>query len=178
MAQLGCMHPVRDGQRRERVGEAPSRPRRPLARDGIRRPEEDTDAVGSATRSSRAAILCVDDEPDALAVLGWFLTGEGFRAITACSGAEALLRMQQQLPIITDYMMPGMTGLELCRRLRVCEETRHTPIILHTALRLPPVSWLYDWTLIKPTDLDVFATEIRALLARTHRWCVGSRARP
>lgn len=73
---------------------------------------------------SRVTILCVDDEPDAVAVLDWFLTREGFGVITAGSGVEALLRVQQRLPdfIITDNMMPGMSGLELCRHLRVRDD--------------------------------------------------------
>ena len=105
-----------------------------------------------------------------MAILDLFLTREGFSVITAGSGAEALMRVQQRLPdfIITDNMMPGMSGLELCRRLRMREDARHIPIILYTALRLPAVSWLYDRMLVKPTDLDVFVSTIRSLLARAH----------
>lgn len=124
------------------------------------------EADASGVPFSRSIILCVDDDPDALTILSLFLTGEGFLVITAGSATEALVRMQQRLPdfIITDYTMPGMSGLELCRRLRDCEETRGIPIILYTAMGLPAASRLYDRTFLKPTDLDVFAGEIRRLL--------------
>lgn len=142
----------------------------PPSAAGIAYRPEDADAPAPAPPLSAATILCVDDEPDVVAVLDWFLTREGFGVITASSGAEALLRVQQRLPdfIITDLSMPGMSGLELCRHLRVRHETSRIPIILYTALSLPAVSWLYDRTFIKPTDLDVFVRAIRALLARPH----------
>ena len=126
--------------------------------------------VGSALPQRKATILCVDDEPDALAVLGWFLAAEGLEVVTASNGAEALLRVTEHLPdvVITDYLMPRMNGLELCGRLRGGEKTRRIPIIIYTALHLPADSWLYDRTLLKPAELDVFATEIRSLLARNH----------
>ena len=126
--------------------------------------------IGSTLQPRKATILCVDDEPDALAVLGWFLAAEGLEVVTACNGSEALLRVEEHLPdvVITDYLMPCMTGLELCGRLRGCEKTRRIPIIIYTALCLPADSWLYDRTLLKPTELDVFAAEVRSLLARDH----------
>lgn len=118
----------------------------------------------------KAIILCVDDEPDSLAVLGWFLAAEGLQVVTACNGAEALLRVAELPPdvVVTDYLMPRMNGLELCGRLRECEKTRRIPIIIYTALCLPADSRLYDRALLKPTELDVFAAEIRSLLARNH----------
>jgi CheY-like chemotaxis protein len=130
--------------------------------------QEKTGPLGSASKPT--TILCVDDEPDTLTVLGWFLSKEGYIVMTASSGAEALLRMQERLPdfVITDDTMPGTTGQEMCRHLRAQNETRHIPIILYTALKLPADSPLYDRTLIKPTDLRVFACEIRALLAASH----------
>lgn len=129
-----------------------------------------TEPAGLAPQPFKATILYVDDEPDALALLGRFLTGVGLRVITACSGAEALRRVEEFLPdvVITDYMMPGMTGLELCGLLRKSDKTRRIPIIVYTAFCLPPHSWLYDRTLLKPTELDVFAAEVRSLLVRTH----------
>lgn len=116
---------------------------------------------------AKATILCVDDEPDMLAILAWFLSREGFIVISAENGPEALLRVKQQLPdfLITDHTMPGMTGLELCKRLRAHPDTRHIPIILYTALSLPAHSELYDRLFLKPTDLDILAREIRTMLA-------------
>lgn len=111
-------------------------------------------------------ILCVDDEPDILATLGWVLADEGFRVRTAGNGSEALASIEEQAPdfIITDYSMPGITGLQLCKQLRSRMETRHIPIMIYSAFALPSRSWAYDRVLTKPTDLRVFAGEVRALL--------------
>lgn len=118
----------------------------------------------------KATILCVDDEPDVLSVLEWFLSCEGFLVTTAASAAEGLACVRERLPdfIITDQTMPGMSGLEFCRHLRLRNETRNVPIILYTAVSLPTVSWLYDRTLLKPTDLDVLVVAVRTLLAGAH----------
>ena len=105
---------------------------------------------------SRApAILAVDDNPDALAVLRLLLRGEGFEVIAA-SGSGALQFMQQHfLPdlVITDYAMPAMTGLDLCNHLRSQPETRHIPIFLHSALSEPPAASPHDEVFTKPADL-------------------------
>ena len=116
----------------------------------------------------RATVLCVEDEPDSLAILEWFLTAEGLTVVTACSAAEALLKVDEHRPdiILTDHLMPGMTGLELCGHLRGFETTRAIPIIVYTALSLPVQSSLYDRTLLKPTDFDVILRQIRSLLPR------------
>ena len=112
--------------------------------------------------------MCVEDEPDSLAILEWFLTAEGLTVVTACSAMEALLKVEEHRPdiILTDNFMPGMTGLELCERLRGFEKTRGIPILIYTALSLPAQSSLYDRTLLKPTEFDVILRQIRSLLAR------------
>lgn len=117
---------------------------------------------------SRApAILAVDDNPDALALLRLLLRREGFEVITVASGSEALQFMRQHfLPdlVITDYSMPGMTGLELCKHLRGQPETRHIPIFLHSALSEPPAASLYDDVFTKPADLRSLVRTVRARL--------------
>jgi CheY-like chemotaxis protein len=120
--------------------------------------------------AASASILCVDDDPDGLEALELFLMSEGFEVITARNGAEALLRVQEQWPdlIITDYTMPGMTGLELCKRLRASRVMRLIPIILYTGVSLPPEPRLYDRVVTKPADLYAFAIQIRVLLAAYH----------
>ena len=117
---------------------------------------------------SRApAILAVDDNPDALALLRLLLRREGFEVITVASGSEALQFMQQHfLPdlVITDYSMPGMTGLEFCKHLRSQPETRDIPIFLHSALSEPPAASLYDDVFTKPADLSSLVRTVRARL--------------
>jgi CheY-like chemotaxis protein len=123
--------------------------------------------AGVHPASASASILCVDDDPDGLGALELFLMSEGFEVITARNGSEALLRVREQWPdlIITDYTMPGMTGLDLCKRLRASRVMRLIPIILYTGVSLPPDSRLYDRIVAKPADLGAFAIQIRMLLA-------------
>jgi|HubBroStandDraft_4_1064222.scaffolds.fasta_scaffold276524_1 CheY-like chemotaxis protein len=129
---------------------------------------------GASTSSgiSRIVILAVDDEPDVLQLLEWFLSDAGLEVITASSGTEALERVAERPPdlIITDYRMPDMSGLTLCRRLRQRCSTRRIPIILHTgvATTLPPNSPLYDRVIAKPSDVPALVREVRALLAAPH----------
>jgi CheY-like chemotaxis protein len=115
-----------------------------------------------------ARILAVDDSPDALTILRLFLSAEGFEVITAGGVTEALLRMQEHLPdlIITDYAMPGKTGLDLCRHLRSHPQTHHIPIVLHTGADLPPTETApYDALYAKPASLAHLVSRVRSLLA-------------
>jgi CheY-like chemotaxis protein len=138
-------------------------PTRPLGR--IPR----VDGLPSPARAL-ATILCVDDDRAVLETLGLFLMSEDFEVISANDGREALLRLQEHLPdlIITDYRMPGMTGLELCKRVRASRSMRCIPIIVHTAVSLPTDPLLYDGTVRKPVDPHAFAVQIRVLLASRH----------
>lgn len=122
------------------------------------------------TKHWNATILCVDDDPDTLAILRLFLAASGFAVLCASSAQEALRYLVPCLPdlVITDCEMPGMHGLELCRTLRAHEATRLIPILLHTGTVLPPHSPLYEGVLLKPTSLDGLAQEVRALLAGAH----------
>jgi two-component system cell cycle response regulator len=116
----------------------------------------------------KARILAVDDSPDALTILRLFLSAEGFEVITAGGVTEALLRVQEQLPdlVITDYAMPGKTGLDLCRHLRSHPKTHHIPIVLHTGADLPPTEAApYDALYAKPASLAQLVRRVRSLLA-------------
>ena len=81
------------------------------------------------------SVLIADDEEDILKLVGSSLAGAGFAVLEAQSGAEALEKALGQLPalIVLDVMLPGMTGLELCRTLKGDTRTRHIPIIMLTA---------------------------------------------
>ena len=67
-----------------------------------------------------AKILVVDDEPDALEVLGFNLKNAGYEVTTADDGDAALKKARQQLPdlILLDLMLPEVDGLEVCKLLR------------------------------------------------------------
>ena len=80
-------------------------------------------------------ILVADDESHILHVVSLKLRNAGFRVITARDGAEALEMAQNEHPdlLITDYHMPELSGLELCRRLKQDEKTCKIPAIMLTA---------------------------------------------
>ncbi|MEO8686569.1 MAG: response regulator, partial [Devosia sp.] len=82
-----------------------------------------------------ATILVVEDEEDISILLRYNLEAEGFRVLTAETGDEAQERIQDKLPdlILLDWMLPEVSGIELCRRMRAREETARVPIIMITA---------------------------------------------
>ena len=81
-------------------------------------------------------IMLVDDEVVMLALLGMTMKRGGFTVIEAESAAMALDLLERTTPdlIILDLMMPGMDGVELCRRIRAREHTAKVPIIMLSAL--------------------------------------------
>ena len=84
---------------------------------------------------SERTILVADDESHILHVVSLKLRNAGFRVLTARDGQEALELAQQERPdlIITDYHMPALSGLELCRRLKQDPATESIPAIMLTA---------------------------------------------
>ncbi|HZG53240.1 MAG TPA: response regulator, partial [Pyrinomonadaceae bacterium] len=86
---------------------------------------------------SEAAVLIVNDSPDALALTGVVLQQAGYRVLVAADGLEGLELARRELPalIISDVMMPHLDGIELCRRLRADARLHLTPIILISAHR-------------------------------------------
>ena len=85
---------------------------------------------------ARPRILIVDDDPRLLHVVSMYLTIEGYDVTTASDGEEALATMDVARPdlVILDVMMPGMDGLEACRRIKRDPGTRSIPVLMFTAL--------------------------------------------
>jgi DNA-binding response OmpR family regulator len=81
-------------------------------------------------------ILVVDDDPRLLHVVAMYLSIEGYEVDTASNGDEGLRLLEQRRPdlVILDVMMPGIDGLEACRRIKSNPETRAIPVVLFTAL--------------------------------------------
>ena len=77
----------------------------------------------------------VDDEPDALELIGFNLRRAGFEILTAADGADALRKTREAQPslIVLDLMLPEIDGLEVCKILRGNPETASVPIIMLTA---------------------------------------------
>jgi two-component system phosphate regulon response regulator PhoB len=88
-----------------------------------------------ATSTGAARILIVEDEPDLVTMLRYNLEREGFAVEAAADGEEALLLVKERVPdlILLDWMIPLVSGIEVCRQLRRSPETTDIPIIILTA---------------------------------------------
>ena len=120
-----------------------------------------------------ASILIVEDEADLAVLLRYNLEAEGFRVATAASGDEAVERIRDGVPdlILLDWMLPGLSGIELCRRWRAREETARTPIIMITARgeeadRVLGLESGADDYLVKPFSSRELVARIRAQVRR------------
>ena len=80
-------------------------------------------------------ILIVEDEEALTLLLRYNLEAEGYDVDTVARGDDADVRLKERMPdmVILDWMLPGISGIELCRRLRTRPETRQLPIIMLTA---------------------------------------------
>ena len=83
----------------------------------------------------KAHILVVDDEPDLVDLIEHHLRREQYEVAKASDGEKALAEARRRVPdlIVLDLMLPGMDGLEVCRRLRADPRTMHVPIVMLTA---------------------------------------------
>src|SRR6478735_10585976 len=82
-----------------------------------------------------ARILVVEDEEALATLLRYNLDAEGYEVETVARGDDAELRLKERTPdlVILDWMLPGVSGIELCRRLRARPDTRQLPIVMLTA---------------------------------------------
>src|SRR5450759_4785672 len=116
-------------------------------------------------------ILIVDDEVAARTALATLLRREGFEVDDASDGAAALAQCASFLPdlILLDIVMPGMTGFDVCRRIKAAPETRLTPVVLITGLsttedRIQGINAGADDFLSKPIDFNELLARTRSLL--------------
>src|SRR5574341_9345 len=116
-------------------------------------------------------IMVVDDELGALTLIGIMLERGGFEVLKARNAFEALDILKNQTPdlIILDVMMPGMDGIELCRRIRAAAATSHLPVLILSArgdpeaVRTGMEAGANDY-LSKPILHHDLITKIRAML--------------
>ena len=121
-----------------------------------------------------ATILFVEDEADLRELVRYNLEAQGFRVSLAESGDEAVERIRDGVPdlILLDWMLPGLSGIELCRRWRSREETARTPIIMITARgeeeeRVRGLATGADDYVVKPFSMPELVARIQALLRRS-----------
>ncbi|MDT8328411.1 MAG: phosphate regulon transcriptional regulator PhoB [Roseovarius sp.] len=132
--------------------------------------------------ADQPTVLLVEDEPAQREVLSYNLEADGFRVLTACNGEEALLLVEESPPdiIVLDWMMPNVSGIEVCRRLKTRSETRAIPIIMLSA-RSEEVDLVRgletgaDDYMVKPYSVVELLARVRAQLRRTRPATVGER---
>jgi two-component system phosphate regulon response regulator PhoB len=118
-------------------------------------------------------VLVVEDEDALSALLQYNLDKEGYAVTVAGDGEEALVLIDEQQPdlIVLDWMLPKVSGVEVCRRLRARPETRNLPIIMLTARgeesdRIRGLDTGADDYVVKPFSMSELAARIRAVLRR------------
>jgi two-component system phosphate regulon response regulator PhoB len=131
---------------------------------------------------STPRILIVEDEADLAMLLAYNLEAEGYVVESVEDGDEAELRLAENPPdlVILDWMLPGVSGLELCRRLRARENTRTIPVIMVTARReegerIRGLSVGADDYVVKPFSIPELMARVRALLRRSRPERVANR---
>jgi two-component system, OmpR family, phosphate regulon response regulator PhoB len=130
--------------------------------------------------STQPHVLLVEDEPAQREVLSYNLEAEGFRVTQAVDGEEAMMLVNEALPdlILLDWMLPNVSGIEICRRLKMRPETRSVPIIMLSARseevdKVRGLETGADDYIIKPYSLVELMARVRAALRRTRPATVG-----
>jgi two-component system phosphate regulon response regulator PhoB len=118
-------------------------------------------------------VLVVEDEESLHALLQYNLEKEGFSVDVAVDGEEALMMIDEHAPdiVILDWMLPKVSGIEVCRRLRGRAQTRNLPIIMLTARgeesdRVRGLDTGADDYMVKPFSMTEFTARVRAVLRR------------
>jgi two-component system phosphate regulon response regulator PhoB len=122
---------------------------------------------------SKPTVLVAEDESALVTLLRYNLEREGYRVLEARDGEEALLIAAEEQPdmVILDWMMPQLSGIEVCRRLRSRQETRNVPILMLTARgeetdRIRGLDTGADDYLTKPFSPRELVARIRTILRR------------
>ncbi len=114
-------------------------------------------------------ILLVDDEYSIIEVLAYLLEEEGYAVVTAPNGQVALERVAKKVPdvVVTDEMMPVMTGTELLAALRNDPTLQHVPVILMTSAPLAATRKLrWDDFIAKPFAFSELLQAVRRVLPK------------
>jgi two-component system phosphate regulon response regulator PhoB len=123
----------------------------------------------------KPVVLLVEDEPAQREILRYNLEADGFAVVCAADGEEAMERLAEGLPdlILLDWMMPHVSGIEVCRRIRARPETRGIPVLMLSARseevdKVRGLETGADDYIIKPYSVAELMARLRAHLRRVH----------
>jgi DNA-binding response OmpR family regulator len=118
-------------------------------------------------------ILIIDDEPDIVETLTLMLQARNYDVVTAMDGTEGLAKVKTERPDITllDIMMPGMSGYDVCQKLKTSNDTKKMPVIMLTAKGeneavMKARKAGADDYIVKPFNLPTLVNKVNKLLAR------------
>ena len=118
-------------------------------------------------------VLVMEDEDALATLLSYNLEKEGYRVVVAADGEEGMLQIDERLPdlVLLDWMLPKLSGIEVCRRIRGRAETRNLPIIMLTARgeesdRIRGLDTGADDYVVKPFSMIELTARVRAVLRR------------
>ena len=132
--------------------------------------------------SQTASVLIVEDEVAQLEMLRYNLDNEGFSVLSAQDGEEALLVAREEIPdvIVLDWMLPIVSGIEVCRRLKAGKDTSEIPILMLTARgeendRIRGLETGADDYIVKPYGVGELIARIRARLRSSRPSTTGGK---
>jgi len=124
-------------------------------------------------KPSKKRVMVVDDDPDALALMGNILSDEGYELIKVSNATEVGLKAVQMTPdlILLDFLMPDINGFEVCKALRANELTRSIPIMAVTCLtKEEDIERIFecgaDEYLPKPFKVDQLQEKVEELIGK------------
>src|SRR5579863_6258290 len=139
---------------------------------------------GALVVSVQPYILLVEDEEALATLVHYNLEKENCRVELCADGEEAMIRIDEKLPdlLILDWMLPTVSGIEVCRRLRQRTDTRNLPIIMLTARgeesdRIRGLDTGADDYVVKPFSMTELCARVRAVLRRIRPGLAEDRVR-
>lgn len=131
---------------------------------------------------TQPSVLVVEDEPAQRAILAYNLEAEGFRVVQAGDGEEALVLIDEEAPdvILLDWMLPSVSGIEVCRQIKMRKDTRLVPVIMLSARseevdKVRGLETGADDYVTKPFSVLELMARVRTQLRRARPGTVGSR---
>ena len=130
----------------------------------------------------RPRILLVEDEAAQREILAYNLSAEGYAVEQAATGDEALLMVRESPPdvVVLDWMLPGVSGIEICRQIKMRRETRSIPVIMLSARseegdRVRGLETGADDYVVKPYSVAELLARVRSQLRRSRPAAAGAR---